>query len=202
MKTKDFWDVAQARSYMLRCVVMCRGEPVYIHNIDVADLDRTFRITYQRLDGYDLMTGWFPGPEWDLTIPPLGMVNLPRGIGYVARYPLRQWKIGVCRENTKSYPVAGRDYFRASLVPTSQEERDMMVNNYPTFPEVIGKGFGAFSRRFAVHQGKLIYKTRGTVGRVIDDQPVLNEQFFYLREALTEDYNAAGAEDIPAVRVA
>lgn len=112
----------------------------------------------------------------DTSPMPLGYVNGGRPT-YLTRIPKRRdWRQGL-RENTMSFNVFDTHGVEAFI---------KTVNGvYPTFEEVVEERLGAWCREWALIGSAVHYKGRA-VGRLVDGEIKLLEDFRYLSEALEE----------------
>jgi len=113
----------------------------------------------------------------DLTPVTLGFVNTNRGIGYLARVPLRRdWKQGLRMNNLRSlYGIRERILRDIDLYK-------VIKGVYPSFQyaleNTVNDGVArAFSRNFAIvmkdDNPMIVYKYHGIVGYIKDGRPIL-----------------------------
>ncbi len=134
----------------------------------------------------------------DLDLEPLQVGNIQTGGSYlyVQRMPVRRYKQGLCRDNSKrgEMPWETRDW---SL--NSEATLACLVDNYPTISDAIERVSGhhctsvAFSKRWGIGAVKglpyLFYKDKA-VGMVDDEDVVLYGKYFFLKENLLGVLNA------------
>ena len=197
MHTKAFYDLQHAKSYLQASIVRYLEKPIYITNIGISEQKKEFLLTYHDLkdiySGNNPKIGNFPDDTLDPNPVPLGMVNIEGStVFYVERMPIRQWKIGLTHSNTNSHCIVegygARDHQK---IIYSSNMTDTILNRYPNFQKILGmvNPTGAFSRRFAISDKKLLYRTRGRVGSIVNDKPKLKDKYFFLKEVLMEDLN-------------
>lgn len=198
MQTKAFYDLQHAKSYLQSSIIRYRNKPVYISNISQGQDYDSFLLTYLDLkdiyDGENPKLGNFPDDAFDLNPVPLGMLNCKHGgVYYISRMPIRQWKIGLTSQNsTVRTVIEGRGYRGPDRsILYSAEMSKTIQNQYPKIPDILSAVHpsAAFSRRFAIKENTLQYRTRGQVGQIIRGEPRLSEKFFFLKEMLMEDLN-------------
>lgn len=196
MYIKQFHDLQHAKSYLQHSIIRYRKNPVYVANIGPGKEDKDFLLTYHELkdvrDGLRPKLGNFPDNVFDFTPVPLGMLNLGHGsVLYISRMPIRQWKIGLTTHNsTATNVLVGDEIMDYPRWLYTSKMRDMIRGKYPKLKEVLDGPGAAFSRRFAIRDRTLYYQTRGAVGGLDGrQQPILNDKFFFLKEALMEDLN-------------
>jgi hypothetical protein len=197
MQTKEFYDLQHAKSYLQGSIIRYRKRPIYITRLEQGKGERDYLIKYLSIgDIYkeaEPKIGNFPDDAFDLNPVPLGMVNIPGGaVYYVERMPVRQWKIGLTSNNARSQRlIAGEVGVDHRHLIHSKEMDKTIRGKYPKVPDILRAMHpsAAFSRRFAIHNGKLLYRTRGQVGNIVRGQLRLNDKFFFLKEVLMEDLN-------------
>jgi hypothetical protein len=109
----------------------------------------------------------------------LGFVNSRGSAVYVARLPVRKYKVGISQENVKvstlnAYYPQGKPETRDHVKQLrSPEVYDALMDKYPSFKEALAyvrkrEGAMAFDKQFAVDtEGSVFYKTSivGTIKR-------------------------------------
>lgn len=212
MACKEFYDLNHIQSYLGSSIVRYNGKPIYIQQCTAGANAGQYLIRYCSLDmarddEQEVRICNYPDDVIDLTPVPLGMVNVPGGIVHVCRSPHRQWKIGLSSRNVSMkilHCKTDKALVAANRLPFSEHLEDTILGKYPTLDKILGmaRPIGAFSRRFGVIDKHLAYRTRHRVGKIIHGRPVLDDNFFYLREVLMEDLNAKRPHDQRNVRAA
>lgn len=206
MRTRTFFDNDHAFRYLTQSIIRVKDNPVYVTHTQQAD------------DGYVLSYDRLPLPpssragksgtrytihsrdEVDMNPLPLGMLAVHQNdkveaSTYLSRLPQRAWKIGLTEYNIQVSKISDKEYTRLSL-------RDLIYlpaflktvrGDYPSMKETIRLSNErklpiAFSRRFAIEEDKLLYKTFIVpVGEIQNNKPVLSDNFKYLAQVLEED---------------
>ena len=127
----------------------------------------------------------------------LGYINHRYGLAYAVRNPIRMWKAGVTRENTKA--------IRGSIsdgVMSNNSLANCILNIYPTIEEAYteasrGAKEIAFHKDFAFsmkNYPKVGIEYKGIdIGFVNDKQHFeIEEKYIYLKEVLEEIVNGKG----------
>lgn len=208
MKNKKFFNLDQAIRYLGETVISFKGKPIYIYGIDSGRHGKNFELFYYNV-GDDDKKGKIilsDHSDIDMTPIPLGLMSnkskmSEHNSGWVVRQPLRLYKIGLSRSNVKIENVephhTGRYRSHYSDFMLSKELRDTVAGDYPTYKECLKTSANdgnvlAFSRRFAVLGDKLYYKALGVaIGEAAPSGPSLDENCFFLKEALQEDFKNA-----------
>lgn len=204
MKTRKFYDLEQASSYLAGSVIRVANHPVNIVAVESGNRGKgNFKLTYTKVDDpyKKTMAILSDSDEVDMNPLPMGMLAIKPGspIGtltaYALRIPARAYKVGTTRTNTTFMPIVhNSNYYDGSLIYT-KEFVDSVKGNYLTLPEALKatekKGIFPFSRRFAVAKDRSVYyKTfLEPVGKVDGGEVVLNDEAFFLKEVLREDLN-------------
>ncbi len=198
MKHKDFYDQAHARAYLHGCVIRKAEAPILIQNLQKADrMGKKWRVDYNELGDMESNILFLPNRAIDMNPVPLGMLNGEEdGVWFVSRQATRKWKVGLYQGNMHSYGHGlSADFYRGPNI-NSSELNSCIRGLYPDYTAVMcriragKKKTLAFSRRFCVDQGSLLFKAlREPVGIAERVEPVLFDQFAYLKEVLEEDLN-------------
>lgn len=207
MKNKKFFNLDQAIRYLGETVITFKSKPIYIYGIDTGRHSKNFELHYYDVGDDEHKSKFIlsDNSDIDMTPVPLGLMsnksNMKHSCGMVMRMPLRMYKIGLNRSNVRvenTVPSLNARYrSRNSELLTSKELRDTVAGDYPRYSECFkasakdGNAL-AFSRRFAVCGEQLYYKALGVaVGGAKPSGPSLDENCFFLKEALEEDYRNA-----------
>jgi len=160
------------------CIVMHRGQPVYVERSNEGDRWLVTRCSDKR-------TFLARRSSLDISPIPVGYLQLNRIAPYVSRIPRRTWKFGLSTDNCAfgGYPM--------KAVIFTENFVDMVLGKYPSYKEVLNKkeeGTYAFSRNWAVRltsaTAHLYY--RGKQVGFADEEPVLSSAYRFLREDLEE----------------
>jgi hypothetical protein len=167
------------------CVVLLRGIPVRIH-----DIDQDMQVFYEYLGTDDTGSAPIHDPDWDWTPVPAGFVNKANGkLAYVQRMPRRRWKHGLHPDNVKVTRQERHIVYTAAFGRT-------VMGNYPTEGNALQQVRGkirqgmAFSREYAIDRNELgipILRYRGEmVGWYEKDGVVLGDGWQFLREEFND----------------
>jgi hypothetical protein len=123
--------------------------------------------------------------ELDVSSPPLGFVNCRGHACYIMRVPRRDdWRQGLRQRSLKS--LTGISMPSVSMCSLAQA----IENNYPTFDEALAKSLHcdnvAWHRHWAVGNGRIYYRTMGSVGDVIDGGATLDMECDFLQGELED----------------
>ncbi len=198
MKHKEFYDHHQAHMYLNNCIIRKANVPIMIEDVQAADRGgKKWRLDYRELGQNGRNVLFLPNRAIDMNPVPLGMLNgEENGVWHVSRMASRKWKVGLYSGNTHYYGHgrATGGYHKPNI--TGEAMRNCIMGNYPDYTTIIRriragkKQTLAFSRRFCVDQGNLMFKTtKDPVGIAERGAPVLFDQFHYLKEVLEEDLN-------------
>lgn len=201
MKDKDFWNREQAQSYLGGSVVRYKSDPIYIYEVTHTRAGK-YTAHFLPLGITDREFIHADVSELDLNPVPLGLVNFREyGRNFCVstyRKPLRQWKIGLSRNNMIIRPGQfDKNDFRDSLLQ-GKDLRKTILNEFPSYEEALhkvvdeGEEGMAFSRRFAVkkktkHSYLFHNLHENSVGKIIDRDIRLDDKYQYLSESLEED---------------
>jgi hypothetical protein len=206
MKNKKFFNLDQALRYLSESVITFKGKPIYVYGIDTGRYGKNFQLFYYDVGEGEPKTVLSDNTDIDMNPVPLGLTAIKDRLteyssGMVTRMALRSYKIGLTRQNVNianCNPKATARYKnRYADFMCSKELRDTVLGNYPKYSECLkasqeGGTTLAFSRRFAVSQDQLFYKALGVpVGLAKKSGPELDENCFFLKEALEEDFKNA-----------
>jgi hypothetical protein len=113
---------------------------------------------------------------------PLGWCNFSRHHAtYLARIPKRRdWRQGIRAETCFSSRISYRQIPHENLAKC-------IMGEYPKFKGLVGKPWikiTAWSRKWASDGVDLYYGNLGAVGEMRNGEPVLREEFSYLKESL------------------
>lgn len=124
--------------------------------------------------------------ELNLTPVPLGYVNFAGRANYMVRKPMRNdWRQGMRASNCTTL-----NGMPTNRIPY-EEVGKTILNQYPSLEKAIEMvrrvHSVAFHREWAVfHSGTVYYKGKKKVGFIDNGKVVLNEEYTYLAEALSE----------------
>ena len=196
MKSKTFFDHRHASAYLVNSVIRKGPTPILVTDVMEADeKNKKWRLNYIPIGSSANSILFLPSTEVNMNPVPLGMINAHKQVVFASRIPTRGWKVGLYEHNVYFRPLALDWGETAPELLRSKYLRDTILGKYPDFDKVIkdiraGHKMKAFSRRFAVIGGSLMYKSIGNaVGVAERTGPVLFENFNYLTEVLQEDLN-------------
>lgn len=183
--------VRDLRTMYQHSVVLWKGVPVYISEIDEAYKVKIFDLGVQK---YKIVK-WIP----ENFIPPsvrIGYVNMGTNCFYAHRIPARRYKIGLSSDNVIRLEQDHR------MSPAEKEEAgnilsrfkstslyDALMNKYPSLEEAFqeakdNNGYVAFDKQFAVgYDGQVFYKGR-QVGNYMNGAVEFKDSFSHLIKAL------------------
>lgn len=204
MRTKEFYDHNHAERYLTSSIIRIKDKPIWISSTQVAD--DGFVLKYKHLPLENSNRGYqytlHSRSHVDMNPVSLGMLAIHKedklvGSLYVSRIPLRAWKIGLTEGNVSMQPTCDKLFPQYSVRDLfySKAFVNTVLGKYPSIKEAIKLSFDrqlpiAFTRRFAVDGGKLLYKALGCpVGWIKDNEPYLSENFQHLSQVLKEDYH-------------
>lgn len=151
------------------------GEPIYIEHVDVD----SGKVRARMVKNQNPITASLD--ELNFKPVPLGWCNVPTGATYLARIPKRQdWRQGIRAQTCFSSMVRFQNIPFASLAACIKGE-------YPKFKELIVKQWKvttAWSRKWASDSNLLYFGNLGEVGSIVKGQPVLKDEFIFLKESL------------------
>ncbi len=203
MRTRNFYDVAQASQQLRGSIIRVGDKPVHVIDAFSGDKVGEYVIQYapcKTPNDRDYKLIPVDHPSIDMNPVPLGMISfIERGIWsvyYTARLPVRKWKIGLSRENVTVKFVRGFDSGNGfEKVYHSALIHDLIMGIYPKLKSIRSSfnknaGARAFSRRFALdNDEQLFYKTIqepvGIMRKGIEFE--LQEDYAFLKEVLEED---------------
>lgn len=201
MKQKNFFDSAQAESYLSNSVIRIGEEPIYVHTV-VSGKD----LFYWELGavGGSSKLKQIPLYHNDVNMHPIQLGMLATGKEskaaiYCSRMSRRAWKVGLSSGSLALSNISSENskYIRFSKnsVLYSNSLANTIKNQYLEYKDAkklsVDDGIPiAFSRSFAVWGDDLYYKYIGQpVGTNKKAFPVLGEGFEWLAEELQEDLN-------------
>ncbi len=198
MKHKDFYDQAHANMYLNGCVIRKANVPILIQNLQKADyMGKKWRVDYNELGSREDNILFLPNRAIDMNPVPLGMLNgEDDGVWFISRQATRKWKVGLYQGNMHTYAHGfDADHYRKPAL--NSPELNLCIRGlYPDYGSVMRriragkKKTLAFSRRFCVDQGSLRFKALNeAIGIAERAEPILFDQFAYLKEVLEEDLN-------------
>lgn len=153
-------------------VVLHKNKPVYVE--DIAP-DKTFFIkdlATQRSKFVPFSMKDFTGPKRRI-----GCVNIGNSVVYVARIPVRRYKMGLSADNTQVKFLEDVDYNSKAEIKQriarfdTPEIADAMNGVYPSFEEAIKRaiqfhGTVAFDKQFSVCCRRYIHYKHEMVGKI------------------------------------
>lgn len=184
---KQFFDQQQAYNYLNSSVVQYQNEPVYVISVDNSNSGLVALIRFLRTNGETHV----PITDLDLNLPPLGMINYDNRCCYMARVPVRMWRIGYHPRNIKSFSLDRFMNWRVSPVSQLMLSRPfykMLINDYPNLRQAKLRSMDyqypvAFCRDTAIYDKKIYYKNRGHVANY-DKELDIKSSFSYLEKVL------------------
>lgn len=208
-KTRDFFDLNHAGRYLANSVIRYNRMPIKVIGCAPSGKAHVYKLVYEELLEAPRNAEWgddgrksclHNSDKIDMTPVPLGFLstkNADEGDSlFLARTPARVWHVGLHRDNTAiyhpcfNYPVWARggdvvhapSFFRMIMNKYLEPEEALLLSQKHDKTR-------AFSRRFAIFDDKLMYKTRGhPVGEIKNKKPELYNEFGFLKEALAEDW--------------
>lgn len=119
----------------------------------------------------------------------IGMVNCEGQVAYVARQPMRRFKIGICGENTTFTNVGTSDVAYKLMGLHHKSLLDSINNKYPSLEEALNsdKKAVAFDKQFAISGGVLFYRLNA-VGYVRNGKIEFRGQYQYLDALIGKKY--------------
>ena len=192
-----YGSVDDAMMRLNQSVIRFEGEPVFVTNVIVPGRERMIGVGNRLSDGtciqFDL-----DAEGTDYTPVPVGYVNLDSMSLYVSRFPIRKWKQGLHRDNSRLTP---NDEFPVNDILRSKQLGLCIKGVFPTESEVLSTlhynkvRSRAFCRDFSVSISSLGLKFlhyRGeAVGWYQKDRMILGEG----REYLIQSYEEAVHEN-------
>jgi hypothetical protein len=203
MKTRSFYDLDQAFSYLTNSVIRVGGKAVMVTGVLPGDQGHV--LNFYRLDDGRKKNDYIlhNAPEVDMEPVPLGLLSIDDKSSYTdtvmcSRSPRRLWKVGLTYETlcTNVVHEERHNYTPSINVLQSKELGRTIEGSYPVYAaakELVGKKnrLVAFSRRFAVDKDDLYYQTyQVPVGMAEKDRPSLLPEFDFLQQVLEEDFHA------------
>lgn len=207
MRTKKFFDLNQASSYLRGSVIRVDDEPIYVHDVQHGEGrgNKGMSIEYSVIrEGLGKVFHIdVADKKVDMTPVPLGMCSYHDGDSfrcyYIMRLPVRKWKIGLTKENIDILTVqTGQNAGGAINMLFPQTFLvDCIEGKYVGLTEAIKalkrrRGVIPFSRRFAIdHEHSVWYKGHNlSVGWFENGQVNLDKDHTYLSEIMMEDTRA------------
>ncbi len=206
-----FYDGQHANAYLHNSLIRYNKEPVYVLSAGYTGED--FIFNFFNIDGnHRERTAKIYDSKTDLTPVPLGFIfkeflqgknkELKYETAVVSRFPMRHWKVGLTAETMSLSGLGGPSSFRRQDVLVSKELANTIKGIYPTYTEAYYRIMNClpisvipFSRHFAIQKNKtnlklLYYKffnSATPVGICLENQPILDRDFLFLNEHLTEE---------------
>ena len=189
-----FYDSQHAHQYLTSSVLLHKGEPIQI--TEVQDGKFPWVVRFQLIN--NTKSGKCFITDLDLKSPALGMANIEGRDSnivfpvYYSRVPIRQWKIGLSRNNTSmkqllKSPAVSREMQMPDFAFPGRGIFSAIRGEYPTLDQALRQfnNFSAlgvaFDRHWAVDRNKkLYYKSLGRVGSIGTTSPKFNRDYTYL----------------------
>lgn len=203
MIQKKFFDEQHARTYLIGSIIRYKNKPIYIKDLQNTERGgdhlKKYKVIYTPVGEDDNSILFIPNARIDMTPVPLGMMNTNSHTWYVQRNPSRGWKVGLDSSNISYQIISGQALENMGKNKPNHGFNSRYLNkcimgDYPTYKEALrkiseGDRFStAFSRKFAVNRGGLVFKSiDDTIGVCERKGPVLFDHFQYLQEVLEED---------------
>ena len=196
----SFYDIAQAKMYLQGCIVMLKGTPVHITNVQETYIDPygiRYKVVGESVDYKNMHEQFITHISSDGGLPfqplQLGFLNTHNlQCQSLFRMPIRAWKAGITTENVVMISVFGDRNPISSKIMHSSDMENVLCNNYPSYEKArsnvsISDGnfyTEAFSRDFALSSnGKLLHRFEGIVGKAEENIDLLPE-FNFLQQTL------------------
>jgi len=207
----DFYDEDYASSRFRKAIMLYKDVPVLCNHVTAeakkqfyghfTPLSDIFKADGQKVELIDIMD-----PQLNYSRLRLGFINIGGEVQVVSRMPRRMWKVGLVQENLQYLWITsegrlenaghldGEAYFKTL--------DQCLRGDYPNLAAAlkkVSKPEGrakkkvtsvAFDKEFAVRwQSRqpgptLLHKFHGIVGKLEGDVPILNDNFFFLKETL------------------
>lgn len=180
-------------------IILYENKPVYVTEV----IGKTLKCTPLKRGAAS-----FQIPCYDLNIKTkglrLGFLNFFKndvpGCVFFERKPIRQYKLGLCRNNVKlSANITGMG-LPPHIWPGAQGEEleKTILGNYPTLQEALTilekykKGSRAFSRYFCIDANYTLYYRSREIGLVMEDnaKPIVKKEFRDINPFLEQVTNA------------
>lgn len=168
----EYYDLDFARSRLEQTIIRIGGMASLITRV-TGDQD----LHYLDMENYEEGVVNIRDEKVSIIPPTLGYLNTGRGWHYFERTPERRWKQGV------PIQLFGRELRQSSVVALGKS----LNGKYTRFNVAKrAKNLVAFSPKFAICDGQLLYK-EDVVGEVsVEGHTQLRERFIYLKEYLEE----------------
>ena len=141
---------------------------VYISNVN------SKYVTFTDSEGGQYFANIDAGVEFDFAPVMRGWYNTPIGVFYMSRVPARQWKRGVCADNTFIAPAQHPDYHRSGV--DWNKAAFSILSVVQPFPSADDKCL-AYSKHFANINGRLYLYTQ-RIGEVFNNKVKLASPLF------------------------
>ncbi len=183
----DLYDRRTALMRLQSCIIRVGGDPIWVDNIEHLAA-RSFRLQYHLLGNGRFHVIYWGDDAIDYKPVPLGYVNYRSSVMLVERLPMRQWKLGLARSNSKIQTWHDQRCVDPGAVLDSKAMASCIMNKYPSMTKVKkdmdGKQVGAISRDFLLRtDGKLYHRHCGKVG-THTPKLRLYDKYFYLQQQL------------------
>ena len=201
MKKKEFFDSAQAESYLSHSIIRIAEEPIYVHTV-VSGKD-LYYWNLGAVGGAEKLKQ-IPLLHNDVNMHPIQLGMLATGKEskatiYCSRMSRRAWKVGLSSGSLTLTDISSdrskHVRFSKNAVLFSNSLANTIKGTYLDYKQALALSRNegvpvAFSRNFAVWADDLYYKYLGQpVGANKKTFPVLGEGFEWLAEELQEDLN-------------
>jgi hypothetical protein len=176
-----YWSNLQdIRNHLENTIIrLLDGSPVMINLIERNGT--TFTLHYSHLLGTG--GGGLPLSEFNLESCPLGYT--PKG-RYLRRSPSRRWRWGLDSRGVRLYHNGSFEARNCNLPSTTLAL--CIKGEHPSLQELLENNtFGAFDRHWCLTQDMLVYFQAMKVGKVVDNQVVLDKQYKFLLKVLPND---------------
>lgn len=178
---------------------LCKYKDNYIYILSIEDDEQ---VEYLDLNTQRINLTKFNSEDFDFTPVRIGYVNYRGVANYIIRNPIRQFKAGTAPTNCHIVPINIKllDHKKIARVSESQmrslefnsiELLDALNNNYPSIENIVkdmkeNKAIIslAFDKQFAIDYKYNIYYRNKLVGKFIDNNIKLLDQYEYLTRCL------------------
>ena len=145
--------------------------PVFVANCN------QYRVTFNDIDGRELHVKVDSGIEFEFIPVDRGFFQVDEEVYYLERVPARQWKRGICNENTRPYSLT--DALHSCLANYLHIISKMYPINCSTAWRSSKEGYPvALSKHFAISAANVLYfynKEIGTVDHTTDTIKLNND---------------------------
>jgi len=133
--------------------------PVYVANCN------QYRVTFSDITGRELHVNVNSGIDFEFVPVDRGFFQVLKDVFYLERIPARQWKRGICPENTRAYALGDR--LRITAVNYLEVITNMIPLACESGWELSKTGYpAALSKHFAISAANVLYFYYKEIGTV------------------------------------